>query len=306
LVRGWLWCDEKITCVWVSHIVTDSKPTKIFMLLYVPVTRADYHLAAPLFKWMAKIGGLGEHPMVVAVAKDGIPGVEEDILIREAMKLSQQVYRIEMGPHPEYGWPRSPNFIFQEAAIYAANNKAHGQKAWFFYELDCVPLKEGWLDELYEEYLFRERPCMGVINDTVRTTEHTQKVTGQHMVGAGIYCPDIFTRASICRHLHILGDPFDVAIEAQVVPMTWNTKMIQHNWSTKNYKYDEESGMATCENSQLRPASKDYAKPVDLGPRGPLVVHGVKDTTLIQLLERNFRNPPPPPTQPKPHRKARR
>lgn len=267
------------------------------MLLYVPVTRADYHLAAPLFRWMGKIGGLGDHPMVLAVAPSGIPGVEEDALVREALKLSPNVYRIDMGTFPELGWPRNPNFIFQEAAMYAVDNRAHNQKCWYFFELDNVPTREGWLDDLNEEYQYRDRPCMGVINDTVRVTPTgIQRITGKHMVGAGIYPVNYFSQARVCRHLHLLAEPFDVALETQTVPIAWHTKMIQHNWSTCKYRPDPnpKRNWLVCEHSKLRAASKDYAQPVDLGKRGPLVVHGCKDVSLIDALGKNLRNKPKP------------
>jgi hypothetical protein len=253
------------------------------MLLYVPVTRSDFHLAAPLFRWMKTLGGLGQHPMVVAFAQSGIPDVEAEAIRKALSSLGGSTFVIEQGNHPEYGWPRSANFIFQEAAFYAAQNQAHGQSCWYFYELDNVPLKPGWIDALQAEYEYRERPCMGVVNNTVRKGN---RVTGKHLVGTAIYSPDIFHRASICKHLHLLGDPFDVALEVQIVPLTWDTKLIQHNWSTAKYRLEKDQ--AFCENAKDRPASKDYARPVTLGERGPLVVHGVKDTSLIRLLEKRF------------------
>jgi hypothetical protein len=261
------------------------------MLLYVPVTKADYHLAAPLFRWMNKLGGIGEHPMVLAFAATGVPDVEAEIIRREAHALSPKAYPITMGNHPELGWPRSPNFIFQEAATYALNNRAHGQNCWYFYELDNVPLREGWLDDLQAEYDYRERPCMGVINNTFRGPKGG-KLSGQHLVGAGIYPPSYFTKARICRHLHLLADPFDVALQEETVPMTWNTKLIQHNWSTHKYAYDATKEHFVCEPSTDRSTSREYATPVSMKPRGPLVVHGCKDVTLIRGLEKLFKNKP--------------
>lgn len=264
------------------------------MLLYVPVTKADYHLAAPLFRWMNKLGGgIGEHPMVLAFAVNGIPDVEAEIIRREALTLGPKVYPVPMGNHPELGWPRSPNFIFQEAAISALNNRAHGQNCWYFWELDNVPLKEGWLDDLQAEYDYRGRPCMGAVNDTFRGPKGG-KHAGKHLVGAGIYPPDYFTVARICRHLHLLGDPFDVALQEQTVPITWPTKLIQHNWSSCKYSYDPAKVCFTCEPSPDRPTPRSYANPVSMKPQGPLVVHGCKDVTLLRGLEKLLKNKPKP------------
>lgn len=261
------------------------------MLLYVPVTKADYHLAAHLFRWMGKLGGIGEHPMVLAFAATGIPDVEAEIIRREALSLSHKVYPIPMGPHPELGWPRSANLIFQEAATYALNNRAHGQKCWYFFELDNVPLKEGWIDTLQAEYDYRERPCMGPINNTFRGPKGGRQ-DGKHLVGTAIYPVDYFTQARICRHLHLLNDPFDVALQEQTVPIAWDTKLIQHNWSTHKYTYDPAKNHFTCEPSTNRVTSREYATPVSVGPLGPLVVHGCKDLSLIKGLEKLLRNKP--------------
>jgi hypothetical protein len=124
------------------------------------------------------------------------------------------------------------------------------------------------------------------------------------MVGAGIYPPDIFNRARVCRHLHLLPDPFDVAIQTQVVPMTWNTKLIQHNWSTKSYKL--EGNKAVCESSTARPTSKDYAQPVNLGPNGPCVLHGCKDTTLHRIISSLVSSAPAPEEEPGPEPTVKR
>jgi hypothetical protein len=259
------------------------------MLLYVPVSKADYHLAAHLFRWIAKLGGIGDHPMVLAFAPVGIPDVEAEIIRREAATLGRGVYPIPMSNHPELGWPRSANFIFQEAATYALHNKAHGQNCWYFFELDNVPLKEGWLDTLQAEYDYRDRPCMGTVNKTFRGAQGGRE-SGKHLVGTAIYPPDYFTQARICRHLHLLNDPFDVALQEQTVPIAWNTKLIQHNWSTCKYTYDPAKEHFTCEPSTARATSRDYATPVSVGGRGPCVVHGCKDNSLVRGLEKLHRN----------------
>jgi hypothetical protein len=257
------------------------------MLLFIPVTRADYHLATPLLRLFDALGGIGNHTVVVAVAKEGVPAVDADHILHTASKLGDKVYPMQLADVIEYGWPRNANFIFQEAAMTMAVNKAYGEKCWYFFELDNCPTKPGWLDELQAEYDYRARPCMGVINVTTRSRSGGDNYEdGKHLVGAGIYPPNLFSIASVTKHLHILGDPFDVALQHQVVPLTWATGMIQHNWSTKEYKLDGDK--ATCENAKDRPASKVYAQPVNLGDRGPLVVHGCKDTSLIQIVSKRY------------------
>lgn len=283
------------------------------MLLFIPVTRADCHLAAPLLNLMLELGGIGKHSMVIAIAHEGVSGADTEVILSKAAKLGPKVYPITMNPTVEYGWPRSPNLIFQEAAIYVANQAAYGEKCWYFFELDNCPLKEGWLDTLQQEYDAGGKPCMGVINKTMRSKRANggQYQDGEHLVGTGIYPPNIFLMASICRNLHVLHDPFDVALQLQVVPMTHGTTLIQHNWSTKNYHHvGGGNTVAVCETNTSRHTSKDYATGVNLGNPSPVVVHGCKDTSLIQLvLKRHTRQDEEQPTvrmMPRRHRKTKK
>ena len=73
---------------------------------------------------------------------------------------------------------------------------------WLFLESDCVPLRAGWLDALYDAYLHQPKLCMGPI---------LMKQNGERFLGrVSVYPPDVAQYAVL-----------------SFLPMSCQTKMIQ-------------------------------------------------------------------------------
>jgi len=247
------------------------------MLLTIPVTKADQHLAKPLLSLMVKLGGIRPHKMLLEFSQT-VPG-EVRKELEELGAQCGEMYSRELKTTDERGWPRSANAVFNETALHVFEDRSYNEAAWYFFELDNTPLCRDWVQKLQDEYNLAKMPCMGVVNKTVRGVGPLRKQDGTHLVGTSIYPVDLWTRVKLCKHLNTLPDPFDVAMQWEVVPMSHHTELIQHNWSTA--KYSRKGARITCSPAGSN-GSADYANPVS--PRA-VVLHGCKDSSLAKLVE---------------------
>jgi GT2 family glycosyltransferase len=124
------------------------------MVLVVPVSlfdRKDIPLVEKAFEIFPPGSG---HKLLVV----GSPNVETEV-----KELSQklcihfagnaQTFIFETDSN--YGWPTACNYYAQQVAFYISDTFPP-DTLWLWYELDCTPLKAGWLDEI-EAFCLRER-----------------------------------------------------------------------------------------------------------------------------------------------------
>jgi hypothetical protein len=248
------------------------------MLLVIPVTKADQHLAVPLLSLMVKLGGIRPHKILFEFSQT-VPGELRKELEELGAQCGEVISR-ELRSTDERGWPRSANSVFSETALHVFTEKGYGEPAWYFFELDNTPMCRDWLGQLQTEYNLAKMPCMGVVNKTFRGTKELRKQDGNHLVGTAIYPVDLWSRVKLCRHINTLPDPFDVAMQWEVVPMSHDTVLIQHSWGT--HKYVKKGARIECKPVTDRPGNGDYANPVS--PRA-VVVHGCKDSSLAKIVE---------------------
>ena len=55
------------------------------------------------------------------------------------------------------GWPLGPNQMFADASSHCYQY----EDPWYFWEPDCVPMVEGWVDRLEEE--FNKKPSLNLV-----------------------------------------------------------------------------------------------------------------------------------------------
>jgi len=267
------------------------------MLIFVPITRVDYHLAVPLFKLMGVFGGVQGHTMVVAFMDRAITEVDKEFILAEAMKLGDKVYSITHTFNVEYGWPRSANLVFQTAAMIVEQNGAYGEPCWYFFELDNCPVVPDWVGRLARAYEWKTAIYYGV-REYKPVSNNEGEDGSAFMLGTGIYPPDTFSRANMCRHLHIIGERFDWVLRPQITPYAWPTKMIASYRRTLEYCYAGGSkhlvyGAKVLNDdgsTRLNVVSDKKERTIDLTKTSPVVVHGCKDTSLIQLISKRFSN----------------
>jgi hypothetical protein len=248
------------------------------MLLVIPVTKADQHLAKPLLSLMVKLGGVRPHKTLLAFSRT-IPE-ETKKELEELAGQCGELISYTMKSTDERGWPRSPNSVFSELALHVFTTRdSHKEAAWYFFELDNTPMCRDWIGQLNTEYHLAKMPCMGVVNKTMRGTAELRRQEGSHLVGTSIYPVDLWNRVKLCKHINSLSDPFDVVMQWEVVPMSHHTDLIQHNWNT--VRYLKKGPRVQC-SSTGKHDSSEYANPIS--PRA-VVVHGCKDGSLIKLVE---------------------
>jgi hypothetical protein len=180
---------------------------------------------------------------------------------------------VEVG---EAKWPQAANRNFQ-AAIRSVNEVAPTEP-FYFMEPDCVPMVHDWDDRLFTEYNISQKPYMGVENKTLFLNRAGEVVPDSfpHLVGAAIYRGNYLKCGlNFCWKNVPPNIPFDVHLRFEMKAQGWhNTKLIQHNYRTANYR--KEGEQIVCDG----PDTYSDASPIK--PE-TVIVHGVKDTSLLSL-----------------------
>jgi hypothetical protein len=175
------------------------------------------------------------------------------------------------------GWPLGPNAYFRSTVSHLFSGGLLNQ-AWYWFELDNTPLKQGWADILQTEYNLSKSLFMGVKHPTYYTDPDRKLVIkGYHMAGTGIYPPDFTNRCNLWRYEE--GVAFDVWIQWEVLPHLTDTQLIQHNWQTGNYR--REKDVIICDSLKDPHPEIIYNKPLR---EDAVVLHGCKDGSLAELI----------------------
>jgi hypothetical protein len=256
------------------------------MLLVLPICEKELPAAARLVTWMKMLGGMEKVNCLIVYTWKAQWDIAPIVEYARTFFGSVSTYLPPL--EDESGWPISSNTFFQQTAEYLES--IGNSQPWFWWECDVVPLLPGYWEALNEEYNAAGKPYMGVINQSMFKTikegvivdgEPRPKgyhfVKGRHMVGAGIYPADFWKRCSIIRTLPEIA--FDVAMGPEIEPETHDTTLIAHRWQTFKYRRTPE-GVLTMDD--VDPDENLYGgRPV---PREAMIVHGCKDTSLVDLL----------------------
>ena len=253
------------------------------MLIVFPVSAADHELVPPLLKVLKKLGPNGKHPALVVSTPTAVASAQN---LFEGLKgLFESVDLKVLPTEPLGGWPTACNTHFRETAHLIFDDPNTGSLPWYWFELDNTPLKRGWVDTLQAEYNTAGLPFMGAVHPThfVQSFDDNNEPLefaeqGHHMVGTGIYPNDLAARSTMLKFLH---QPFDVDMQYEIVPHCHATNLIQHNWSTGNYKI--ENKRIVCKSLHAKRSPIDHAQPVD---PDAVVLHGCKDGSLAEVIER--------------------
>ncbi len=248
--------------------------------LILPVCEKDFPLVNLLGHRFIEFGDMKERSLLVTCCwKDSF---EVPPFCDKMRPYFKEVGYYVMPDVPEdLGWPEAPNHLFYNTAQFLQEQE--NADPWLFCEPDFQPLWAGWLDAFDSEYVLVAKPFMGAINDT-RFRDRVNggiKLDGTHMVGAGIYPANFFT---CCKSVHFLEHlPYDIEIQAEVVPQCHETKLIFHAHNTRNYKMID--GQVIGEDvNKPDPAGGIHhfygGRPI---PKGTAVIHGIKDDSLAKI-----------------------
>lgn len=235
------------------------------MRFVVPVSQSDVHLLSKRVEVFKRLGGWKNHQLTFAptpsCAGEAQKAVDDLKDICPAVD-SHPVLRDSSG-----GWPEACNKHFYDTVVML--QRMQNTSNWFFFELDCTPLRPGWQDALETAYNAGGKPYCGHVRATSEVTNPPLK--GSHMVGAGMYPHNFHVLAeaeykAIPRNL-----PFDISLRwAMMRDGVLNTNLIAHRHSTKNYRL--EGGVLVT----------DGQDSVDIVSTA--VLHGCKDDSVADIV----------------------
>lgn len=192
------------------------------MLVVIPFCAKDEDVCVKQIEWSLKISGKDKRTALV-VHDDTVTGHAVVTAAKRAFS-SVEEFQYPKWPGKQTHWPIVQNHQFQETATFLYN-KRNG-KPWFWWEPDCTPLKEGWLDALEREYNEGGKPFMGHI---VSGDPFQNGKTIEWMTGCGIYPWNVIELSSSI--MSCINVPWDVAGGSQILGKTHRANhLIQHVW----------------------------------------------------------------------------
>lgn len=184
------------------------------------------------------------------------------------------------------GWPLGPNQMFVDCSIYFYSSG----ELWFFWEPDCVPIKERWLDKLQEDY-DKKPAIMGSVNKS--GVCRNGKIMYEFINGSAVYPANFLDFCPLARNLHSYNlnyralrakpDPWDIYCRWEFLKIGRNTDLIRSYWKTKNYRKVEDKIIFDGEDELASEALALNCPELTVDPQS-VVVHGCKDATLHKLI----------------------
>lgn len=240
------------------------------MTVVLPYGGRDGDLVLALLEHMDWLGPLAAHQCHVIHQPDGLPWRER--IIAAATRTFGRVSAESLDTDTP-GWPQAGNALFSAAA------RAMSSTHWYFFEPDCTPLRVGWLDALEEELRASGKACLGAVVPTRYVNRETGEevlIGDMHMVGAGIYPPNVPSGSLLFKSLLRCGQPWDLFMQHELTPYCHASESIQHIWNVRNCR--RENGQILCD------AGSPLSRPEPIR-EDALVVHGIKDGSLLRLLQ---------------------
>lgn len=223
------------------------------MIIVYPFSQVDQDLALKNAKWMNELGGCHGHEALVCYDARCDPATVEAVG-QEMLKCFDKVHRL-IAPAAIDGWPEGANYFFRIIASWM-DARTNRYPCFMWLEPDAIPLREGWLDTIANEYKSANKPFMG---DRVQVEN-----IPLHMSGVGIYPNPLHQFAGEAYRAAEVA--WDMAGKDQIVPQAHFTKLIEHAWKHPKFTSIDEL------DTQIRPEC--------------VLFHSSKDGSLIDLLQR--------------------
>lgn len=246
------------------------------MLIVTPISAADAELADSFASAVRHFGPNPEFDCLVVARPRDLQLAEHLQKQLDGLFRSVSIY-IFAADGPD-GWPKGPNFYWAQTALHISQD-LKSAAPWFWMELDCTPLKEGWAMDLLTAYNIGQKPFLGAVEPTMALKNGEVVTNGEHLVGAAIYPPDMASRSLLLRYTPTTDVPFDVYCQWEIAPHATASKLIQHAFRTKNYKRTPE-GIKGEDHNDL-PGGVRFDRVLD---PAAVVHHGCDDGSLAALL----------------------
>lgn len=191
------------------------------------------------------------------------------------------------------GWPLGPNQMFSDAAshCYSVN------EPWMFWEPDCVPMKQGWADDLEAE--FRKEPAI-----LGHQYEGGMATNGKNIykmiVGSAVYPPNFL---DFCPSAQSLGnynlayrsagttpEPWDVRCRWNFMAIGRDCPLLRTYWKSVNYQWKDGKIVFFAEDPEAQ-AVQGVTCPDRIISSQAVVIHGCKDGSLHKMAIAGFPMP---------------
>ena len=231
------------------------------MLVVIPYGQKDQHLARALLSWIAELGNVSAHKLLL-VADEGMD-INAEIAIGASCFLAVDSTLISPC---STGWPWAQNWAFFNACIYIEHK---GLGPFLFLETDAIPLRPDWLNSIEAEYKTCGKQFMGYLE--------YKGTPASHMNGVGVW-GDVRNFAPSALSAPTPQDPaearglqagsFDTAGGAEVVANLHVSRQFQ-------FQYKKEQEL-------LRDETLSWLNPE------AAIFHTCKDLRLISLLRKKL------------------
>ena len=252
--------------------------------IVVPFSNSDAHLMDGFVDLLALHKTIDNHYLTLVPTKS-----QGEIALKAAAKIRSFCPNVtveQMPDDPEGGWPIAPNRQFAWT-VYMLQRIGNSMP-WFWMELDCVPMRKFWADELASEYAMKKKPYMGHVRKVPSRDQAGNPADGDEnmMIGCAVYPHDILSRSTLMQDLMSAKCPsvgFDIYLSQEQQNPSYggmaHTNLIQDAWNTHRYELIKGTYLGESAPSQF--VARARGGPVD---KRACIVHGVKDGSLGKLL----------------------
>jgi hypothetical protein len=220
-------------------------------------------------------------------------------IIEELKKSFPEVGRI-IAQDGYNGWPLGPNQMFSDAAAqcYSVN------EPWMFWEPDCVPMKQGWVDDLDAE--FRKKPAI-LGHQYEGGVASNGKNIYKMIVGSAVYPPNFLDFCPSARSLDnynlayrsagTIPDPWDVRCRWNFMAIGRDCPLMRTYWRSVNYQWKDGKIVFFAEDPESQ-AIQGVTCPDRVIFSQAVVIHGCKDGSLHRMAIAGFPIPEDKPVIP--------
>lgn len=191
------------------------------------------------------------------------------------------------------GWPLGPNQMFADvaAAMYSTKDP------FYFWEPDCVPMKERWVDDLDAEY-HRKVGIMGHLYEGGMASNG--KNIYKMIVGSAVYPPNFLDFCPSAQSLSTynlayksagtIPEPWDVRCRWNFLEIGRDTPLIRTYWKSVNYQWKDGKIVFYAEDPEAQ-AVQGVTCPDRVTSSQAVVIHGCKDGSLHKMAQEGFPMP---------------
>lgn len=191
------------------------------------------------------------------------------------------------------GWPLGPNQMFSDVAGFMYPTKG----PFMFWEPDCVPMKEGWVDDLDAEY-HRKIGIMG--HQYEGGMASNGKMIYKMIVGCAVYPPNFLDFCPSAQSLSTynlayknagsIPEPWDVRCRWNFMKIGRDTPLIRTYWKSVNYQWRDGKIVFYAEDPEAQ-AIQGVTCPDRIISSEAVVIHGCKDGSLHKMAQEGFPMP---------------